>query len=90
MVRSLEAMPMGYLQDILAPEGYQTSKSGQLPHWSDVSGLALHLSCHLAAGGLRGSSYVDFCIDYCKDSQGGITPNSALLRAIVPDLNPSK
>ena len=31
--RSLEAIPVGSLQEILAPEGCATSKSGQLATW---------------------------------------------------------
>lgn len=31
----LEAKPVKLLQEILAPDGYEISKSGQLPHRSD-------------------------------------------------------
>lgn len=55
---SLEALSVRWVQERLAPEGYESSKSGQLPQEPGVSLLSLHLSCHVVAGRLGGSSCV--------------------------------
>ena len=46
-----EAMPVGSLENNLAHEGYETSKSGQLPCGADVSLLCSYLSCYTGSLG---------------------------------------